>query len=188
MLQWLIGETSVELASPHPPETCVGLLRATIDRWWSMGGDRLVIGWAKSNAFALHKRLPPLFHNSFQTFAYGILTSTGNGSRINIRFRLKRAVAAIIIFYFLLVIVVGGLIFISGLVMAAHLMFGVQTLAGQESMPGVLMACGIPAAMLCFGYGLVRSGRWFARNERQFLIDFLCAELQADLAGHQQID
>lgn len=176
MLRWLTGEISVELLSPLSPEMCIGVLRYRIDPLWAVLGDRPVAGWARKNTFGIRKRLPVYFRNSFQCYAYGRLQESFGQTCIAVRLKTNRLAEALTVFYFLWVFLFGGSISVS---LVGRILSGTLP-------PGEAFMCGIPLAMLGFVYALVRIGRWSARNEPRFLIEFLCAELQAEILGPDQ--
>jgi len=160
----------VDLISPLPPQECRRRLDGAIGMPVPALGNRAVRERIVSDSFRLRQRIG--YRNSFQTQVIGHLQAEENGTRISCRFGVARGVLAFFAVWIGLVLVVGG----AGFLIAAKAL-----LAGSAGAPSA--AAGIPLIMLVFGIVLFAFGRWLARNEQNFLTDFLCVTLQAEVVA-----
>ncbi len=136
-------------------------------------GARPVIGRVSSRSVRLRKRIG--YRNSFQTILVGRLERRTGGTLFLGRAGLGTSVTIFMAGWFGWVVLVGGTLS----VLAISEMFGVAV--GGRPMEGNLprsLAPVIVLLMLAFGVGLVRFGRWLARDEERFLVAFV-----AEVAG-----
>jgi hypothetical protein len=148
----------VELVSPLPRDEVVRRLRAAVDSEWTFAGGKSVVGHIGDDRFRLRWRIG--YRNSFQTFMFGSVKSDGSGARIVARSGMHPFAAAFMALW-----------------IAAVTMLAVVAVSGVIGAPDDAAAQGViwlvPVFMAGFGFALVWLGRWFSRNERARLIEFL---------------
>jgi hypothetical protein len=166
-LQHAVFGDSVELRSPLTPDQCLVQLRLATDPYWRIFGSKPVIGWVRDHKFSGFKRIN--YRNSWQTHVAALIETGGTGSRITLRFRMHWFVLAFMVFWFSWVILIGGAIFISGT--EAYM----RGAASKDTWVTVV----VPSGMAVFGLALSMFGRWLARNEQAFLLDFIKSNLKA---------
>jgi hypothetical protein len=152
--------SAVELVSPFPPDDCAARLRETMDSGLGtrLFGSRPVVGHVSGRSVHLRKRIG--YGNSFQTVLVGRLEESDGRTVFRGNAGMHRLVAIFMGLWFCGVVLIGGLVFVSAIG---------ELLAGGGR-PLVLIA---PPLMLAAGVGLVRFGRWLARDEERFLVDFV---------------
>jgi hypothetical protein len=112
----------------------------------------------------LHARKRLWYRNSFQTRLSADLKGEGGQTRIYCRISMHPLVAAFMAVWLTFVVLIGGVVVIESMV----------ALASEAQTPKeVWLGVGVPPLLLAFGFGLLRFGRYLARGERQFLIDFV---------------
>ena len=160
----VFGREPVELYSPLSPEECTTRLNAAMDRplWRSVSfsqifGSRPVIGSVDDETVTLRKRIR--YRNSFQTFLSAKMEPHGAGTIIRGELAMHPWVRAFIPFW------LGGVV----LFCVAGVIF---TLFSESFLPLLMipLMCG---AMFLFGVAGVYFGRYVARDEAGFLMDFL---------------
>ncbi len=154
-----------DLSSPLSPEQCIQRLRDACDGPSALFGSREVIGRLGRDSFRGHIRIG--YRNSFQTYVTAKFLPDGAQTRIRCRFGLHPLVIVFMAIWFGVVLTASGSIFVVAVV---HLI--------QHTAVG-LAGIAVPLLMLAFGYGLVRVGRWIARDEQELLTEFLCTTLHA---------
>ncbi|MDZ4775386.1 MAG: hypothetical protein SGJ23_01200 [Alphaproteobacteria bacterium] len=84
-----------------------------------------------------------------------------------------------LVFWFSGVVLIGGTITLTAMLAPERI---------ESDLPTPVIAL-FPLVMLGFGVGLVSLGRWLARDEERFLIEFLCETLEAkpELPGGSQL-
>ena len=162
--------TALELQSPLTPPQCHDELRLNTDPYWKFFGNRPVIGWLRNNKFTGYRRI--YYGNSFRTRVLALFEDNGNGSRIVLRFGVNPFAQAFMAFWFTGVLGIGGTIFI----------FGLQAAISGSEPVGNWISLVVPPLMVAFGIGFYKFGRWLARNEQAFLLDFIMTTLKARLA------
>jgi hypothetical protein len=143
---------SIELVTPLSRAICVERLRENVSE--PFYGQGAVFGRVKESGFWIERRIG--YRNSFKTRLMADLAEGNKGTRIVCRVGMQP-----IVFWFVsawLVIVAGGLLF------------------AIASAPA---AAQVPLLMLICGAGILALGRYAARNEGKYLIDFLCSCLHA---------
>lgn len=174
--------TALALVSPHSPAECAARLAPLIDHEGTVGlalkgmfGSKPVIGEATASSLRLRKRLG--YRNSFQTHLTATLQPTGTGTLITGEFGMHPLVKGFM--------TVGlGVLAIAAVPFAIYSGVSFLRSPGDDATKhlfGVL----VPVAMLAFGFGLVRFGRYLARNEARFLTDFLIQALEARNPKHE---
>ena len=162
-LKSCLGYARDELIAPLSPEECVTRLN---DKVGGMFGDSPVVGSVGTRSLRLRKRLHNA-NNSFQTYLRATLNGEGKATRLSCRFGPHPAVVAFMLFW---------------LVFATAIGIAFVSLGGQAEGGDVPMAVRfMPFLMLPFGIALFIGGRYWARHERQFLLDFLHETLDARL-------
>jgi hypothetical protein len=152
-----------DLISPLSREECVRRLRSKIDPAW--GGT--VVGSVSETSFRLRKRI--YYRNSFQYSLSGKLIDDNGQTRLHCRIGLHPFVRAFLVVWFGGVLI--GCVAVT-IQMANGLMHGSLPTNGW---PGAA----IPFLMLAGGFALVTAGKYFARDESAFLLDFLHRSLDA---------
>jgi hypothetical protein len=109
------------------------------------------------------------YGNSFRTFVFVRFYPSGTGSRVHVRYGISPFVTIFMVVWFGLLALIGGGMFVYA--------FGAYLHGNAPRETWVLL--GSPAAMVAAGAGLVRFGRWLARNEKGLLTQFLREELSA---------
>jgi hypothetical protein len=158
--------SNVALLSPLPREDCAERLRDAVDSGWTGFGNKPAIGRVDETSFRIRKRLPAAVHNSFQSYLTGRMESDGNATRVLCRFGMHPFVRVFMVVWFVMLFAFG----VAGIVIPGH---G----NGEHTFP--IVAATVSIGMAVFGVGLVYFGRFFARNEQQFLLDFLAQTIEA---------
>lgn len=136
-------------------------------------GSKPVLGHIGASTLIARKRIG--FSNSFQTRLTANISPTPRGVEIQCRFGMAPIVTAFMLIWFAGVVLIGGAMMILAIIalLSGHV-------SGPLGYPGLALFIVAPPLMICFGIGLVRFGRWLARDERQFLIDFVKVTLAAE--------
>lgn len=166
MFSLLLGRSpSMDLTSQLSPEQCVERLRASVDAPFDFFGSKEVVGSIRAGAFAGQKRIG--YRNDFQTVVTAKFYPMGRATTVSCKFGMSRWVTAFMTFWLGGVSIIGVFLILNGLLDQG---------APLDSRLAFIFG---PTIMLGGAYLLLRFGRWLARDERQFLIDFLCETLQA---------
>ena len=135
----------------------------------SLFGSRPVIGRVTESSIRLRKRIG--YRNSFQTFLTATLRWEAGATVISGKVNMHRFVQVFMFIWFTGAVLIGGPMFV---VSIASLIPG-----STHQMPNAWMGVVMPPVIVASGYGLVRFGRYLARNEAGFLKDFLMRTLDA---------
>lgn len=135
---------------------------------WSMSGhagERTILGKFDGNRFRLQMRR--FYRNSFAPFFYGEVRAIDSGSELSGDFKLHPFVR---VFF--------G-IWMTGATLGAMALTVGGLAQGHAERVGPLIA--LPFALPLFGFGMLRFGRWLARNEAPSIVRFLkrCAASEA---------
>lgn len=153
----------VTLHSPLSPQACLDRLRAGTGSIWNplAAWTSALRGSVNETGFRVVRAIH--YRNSMQSEASGTWTNEGSGTRIEITFAMNRigAVAMSIWLAF-----VGVFAIVWTLVPHAS-----SSHTGRLAAPWLVEW--IPYWMLLFGIGLVYFGRWLARGDNAFLLEFL---------------
>jgi hypothetical protein len=152
------------------PTECVSRLSAAIDaerfglptsmeRWWGLKPVKHVAGRVSESSLRLRKHIQ--YRNSFQTLLRARMKPLAGGTIITGNLAMHPAVWCFIFVGFAFLVTIGGL----GMVLGAA--------------EGNWIAIPVPLIMLALMFGLVRIGRYAARDEGRFLKDFLIQTLDA---------
>jgi hypothetical protein len=172
LLRWS-GDETIELISPLPQEECIARLRQAVGSEWSLSGGAPAIGRVGDASFRIRKRLPAAVHNSFQTRLRGTLSPAGTGTHLHCHLGMHPLIGIFMPLWFCLVLAFA----------AGWIVIGVERGAtGMQFWAGLI----IPVFMLVFGVGLIAFGRFLARNERPFLLDFLRQTVDAQPIARQE--
>jgi hypothetical protein len=162
----------VELRSPLSPSECVVRLSGAIDSermaYVSLAGlfgSKPVAGYVTESSLRLRRRI--YYRNSFQTFLTATLRPDGSGTSISGELGIHPAARWFMMIWFGFVGVVGGVMVVASL-------FGTLRTDGSPWVGAAVLP-----GMLGFGIAIVQLGRWLARKEGTFLIDFLVQTLEA---------
>jgi hypothetical protein len=166
-------EDRIEVFSPFAPADCVSRLRGAIDGGVMVSlfgvGSKPVIGKVSESSLRLRRRIR--YGNSFQTFLTATMRPEPGGTVISGACTMHPLVRIFNVVWFAIVALFGGTLLLAT---------GWNALYGnggpsRETLWGIL----IPLVLLSFGIGLVRLGRYLARDDPQFLMDFLAQILEA---------
>ena len=151
----------VELWSSRPPGECVDRLFVAItDRegFWSFLGEKSVVGTVSGASVRLRKRI--WYRNSFQASFIGTFEPHGTGTMFRGSVGLHPLVKG------------GVALWIAGVALGCvgSVAISVMCLLVGTAPP---LGVGVPPLMLAFAALLVRGGQYLARDEEQFLIDFV---------------
>ena len=160
---------AIELVSPLSLAECEDRLREATDRdgllsWFSA---RPVVGRVSGRSVRLRKRI--WYRNSFQTSLSGSLEDRDGSTAFRGRAGMHPFVTGFLAVWFGLLVLMGGAAFVAG----------VGGLFGGRGQPLGMIA--LPVG-LAFGGGLVRFGRWLARDEEAFLVAFVAEAIAAGRA------
>ena len=143
-----------QMTSPLSRDELVATLRGEIDSPWTFFGQKPVVGAVSNTRVWLVQRHN--YRNSFQTVLSATLADDGRGTRLSCRAGMSLFVIVFMSVWFgLLLVITTPLLSMAVL----HSDFGWPFLYNL--------------GFVAFGIGLVASGRWFARGEREFLVSFL---------------
>jgi hypothetical protein len=168
---------TIELISPLAPDACARLLGQAMDPPWRLFGVAEARGRVRGGRFRVRKRLR--FGNSLQTVLFGAMRADGARTRIQCRFGVDPVAKFLLVAWFVAVALLGVVL---AVLCARLLLAGPPAHAARVVGPGswaLPIATAVPPVMLLLGYALARYGRWLARDERRFLIDFLRRTLLA---------
>lgn len=153
-------------------EACVKRLQVEIDGPWARFGSRPVMGRVSDSSLRIWKRIR--YRNSFQTCLSAKLVEQDGRTRIGCRFSLHPFAVVFMAVWFGAVVLIGGMVIVVSTV---------AFLADPSAVPPfVWLGLAIPIVMIAFGIGLIRFGRYLARDERQFLLEFLRQTIGATAA------
>ena len=150
----------IELTTLLSIDECVNRIDAAIDGNFTIFGSKAAIGSTSAAGFKIRKRI--WYRNSFQTILRAELVSEGAATRIRCSFGMAWLVLAFMAVWFGM----AGIFVVTAL-------WG--SLATSTPSPAGFVIFLMPA----LGAVIVIVGRWFARNEAQYLVDFVCRTLDA---------
>lgn len=161
------AECAARLAAAVDPESSL------LDAWARATLEKPVIGSVKGASVRLRKRTE-LYRNSFQTYLTAELRPDGTGTAITGTMGLHPFVWAFMALWFAVLTLVGGL---AALMFVASFVAAPTVRQGASGWGAVLILPG----MLAFGIALVAFGRYLARSEAGFLVDFMVRTLDAEV-------
>jgi hypothetical protein len=171
-----VDSNRIQLFSPLPPAECVSRLAAAMDTERSalfslagLFGSRPVVGRVTETSLRLRKRIG--YRNSFQSYLAATLRSEAGGTVISGEVAMHPFVRVFMFIWFSGVVLIGGTMFVATV--------GTMLFSAGSQHQNAWMGAVIPPLMLAFGFGLVRFGRYLARDETRFLRDFLIQTLDA---------
>jgi hypothetical protein len=156
-----------ELLSPMPRAEIVRVLSDETDRWWTFSGAKPFVASVRDDGFSLHVR--QWYRNSFRTELRARLHDEAGGTRLSCSAGMHPFVIAFMVAWFGIVATVAG-----GILM---------TFAGTAGDGDTLqIASGFffLALMGVFGFGLIKFGRWLARDELKRMLAFLGEVIDAE--------
>ena len=169
-LNFSVESMKVELVSPLPIGEFCRLLRAKIGFPLAIFESRPVVGRVSGTSFYARKRIR--YQNPYQTRLTAEMTDLAGQTHIRCCFAIHPLVRAFMILWL-------AISAISGVLILPVLLFNLATIrseAPSETWLSILISVGLPA----FGFGQVRLGRYLARDERRFLIAFICETVEAN--------
>jgi hypothetical protein len=149
----------ITIISPLTPQECQRRLQEKIDRDGVLFGKKPVIGRVRQTSLRLRKRIKG--KNSFQTFLFAKMNEAAGQTRFDCRFGMHPIVIGFMTFWFGGIITMGAAAIIEASGVSATL---------SISDPMLVFA---PLGMIVFGIALVVICRYSARDDQQFLTDFL---------------
>jgi hypothetical protein len=160
MIRWfldlLYGSVSAEWESAYPLEESVTRLRAaTLRSVFSALAEPAAVGTVSESRVKL-QRVIPMVGNSFKPFFLGQFVKRGERVFLTGRFTMLLIAKIFMSLWF------GLLAFVS---IAAL----VSMLAAPAERPGHISLVLGPLAMMAFGIGMLRLGKWFCRNDVAWL-------------------
>jgi hypothetical protein len=161
--------TTFDLLSPLARPECERRLRDIVKSEWLPASNSGVVGKIDGDAFRLRKMI--YYRNSFQRSLYGQMSDApGGGTRL-----LCEAREMDLKWVFILAGVIVGVAFLVVLWSFFHHKIDIH----DVPLVAILApAAGVPL-LVGIGTGAVFFGRWAARNDQQFLLDFLRQILDA---------
>jgi hypothetical protein len=159
--------SAIQLVSPIPPDECADRLQAAINRdgLLSLFASQPVIGKVSEWSVWLRKRIG--YANAFQKVLRGEFEAHRGGTIFHGQFSFP-----------LPILIFGTLYFPSAAILAfVGMVEAIQVLARGAALN--FEALGGELLPLPFGLGVFGMGRWFARNEEKFLVDFLATVIGA---------
>jgi hypothetical protein len=152
--------STVDLVSSLSRDECVRRLRADVSSYLDIVSGKPVFGSVTSDTIKLRKRI--YYRNSFQPTLRGHLDDAGGGTRIHCEFGEMPLLP---------VFIAAALIFVIALIVVG------MTARNMNLHEVPLIAIILPLAalplFLGIGIGSIYIGRWLARDERAFLVDFV---------------
>jgi len=161
--------TVVDLVSPLQHDECVRRLRDHVDAGFGISGMRPVMGNVGDASFMLRQRTG--YRNSFSTILRGAFIEEGRRTRLHCRLGVHPLVR---VFFLLWLAGVAVGVCVLGFPVIWSLINGTSTRATMSI--GNILA---PVLMFCFGIALTKIGRHAARDQQEYLIDFLTRRLDA---------
>ena len=165
----LFTSERMELISSLPRAECVGLLQADLDTPWAVFGMRPVIGTVGETSLRARKRIS--YRNSYQTILFARFVEHNDQTGIHCRFGLRLSVRLFSLVWLAFVLLVGGLIFV----------FSLATLVARSpaAPAGFWLGLVVPPLLVACFAGLLKFCRYLARDERDFLQQYLQTLLRA---------
>jgi hypothetical protein len=162
-----------EFLTPLTPAQCVERLAAVVDSeqlgLFSVAGLNPVIGEVTESSLRLRKRIG--YRNSFQTYLTAALRPTSGGTVLSCDLATHPLVRMFMYFWFGIVALVGAPAYLA--------LLGPVTCGPAMVEEHALIGLLVPPTMLAFGLALVGLGRFLARDEADFLVEFLARTLDA---------
>jgi hypothetical protein len=159
----------VDFASPLRREECVRRLRGVVDGPWTIVRTHPLMGRVEETSFELRKRING--RNSFQTIARGIFEEESRQTVLRCQFGVRPSVGVFLTAWLAVVVLLGIALVPSAI---TGLMHGPRPIS-----PDTWMNALGPPLMFCFGIAIVVLGRFFARNEEDYVVRFLVETLKA---------
>jgi hypothetical protein len=172
----------IQLFTRLQPRECASRLSAAIDAepelWknafkgtpWVSSTGKPVIGEVSESFMRLRKRTP--YRNSFQTLLTAKLEPVAEGTLIEGKLAMRSWVWPFMFVWFLFLAIFGGLAIVF---QAASLLNGERSASIVDDGAPILVLL----MMAAFGIGIMHYGRTAARDEAQFLRDFVIQTLDA---------
>ncbi len=154
-LRRLLGWREAALTSPLTPGECQRRLREVIDGRGTLFGNRPVIGSVGDGRASLRRRT--WYRNSFQTVLAVNLEADGSHTLLKCRSGMSPYVVGFMGVWFAIVVLIGAVAGTAGVAV--------------QGTPWIMAAA--PLFMFAFGAAMVVFGRYLARGEHDFLMDFL---------------
>jgi hypothetical protein len=165
--------STIDLLSKLPRAECERRLRRTVSSPWSLASQSGVVGTVNGDAFRIRKMI--YYRNSFQIYLHGQLSDApSGGTRVRCEFRELNLRPVLIAAVVVVLIALAGMIALAALHGSQFRQVPLIVLIAPLGVLPLLAAAGVLA---------VNIGRWAARGEQQYLVDFLCRTLEANKVG-----
>lgn len=151
---------TVDLVSPLSRDECVKRLGAEVSSYWAIASGKPVFGSITSDTIKLRKRI--YYRNSFQPTLRGHLDDAGTGTRIHCEFGEIPLLPVFIAAGMIIVIALTGV----GMTLRSVNLHEVPLIA-------IILPLAALPLFLGIGIGSIYLGRWLARDERAYLVDFV---------------
>ena len=161
--------STTDLVTKIPRTECERRLHQAVASEWSLVSASGVVGSVGADAIRLHKRI--YYRNSFQQYLHGKLSDCADGgTRIHCEFRELPLLPFVILAGVIALIAAGATLFMA-----------VSHSAQLQAVPlaAMLAPLAVIPLLAIVGSLAVFIGRWAARGDRQFLLDFLRRTLDA---------
>jgi hypothetical protein len=170
----------VKFIAPFTREECLRRLRTAVEPMRAVsfvaGSPQItsksdVVGKVGDENIRLRKVPNPGISNGFQTYLFGRLTDDGDQTRLRCRIGMHLFPVAFLVLWF------GALLFMSFLLLG-NMVIKVNTPSDSSTIEGWWVFI-VPLLFACFGGAFFIIGRYCARDEERFLIDFLRKTINA---------
>lgn len=155
--------TFAKLISPHPRAECVKRLHGVVGSAWSILPGSGVVGSVEGDHVRMRKKI--YYRNTFQpTLDVSIADAPGGGTALHCR---------VTFFPLVPIFIAAGVIFIIAVAITAYTAMNRNVILQDVPLAAVIAPLASIPFFIALGFGTVYFGRWVARNEPAFLVDFL---------------
>lgn len=159
----------ITFVSRHSKEECVRRLKEVVGGDWALTTERAVVGPVNESSFRIRKRIR--YRNSFQPNLICELEQRPGDTLLRCYFGFH-PVVGILLGVWIIGAVIFGIVFLFTDIPQ-------QISKGADGLAGQAWLLFNPITPLIFVYAIIRFGLYLARNEPQFLVDFLREQLDA---------
>ena len=160
---------TIDLVTKLPRAECERRLRRTVASEWSLVTDSGVVGRIEADSFRIHKKI--YYRNSFQQHLYGRLLDTPDGgTRISSEIREMNLKP---------ILILAGAIALLSVIGVLWPILSHRAQFHDVPLIALIAPAGVIPLLLGIGVLAVTIGRYAARNERRYLLEFLGRTLDA---------
>ena len=170
MIVRILSWKPVEIVTALPREECLRRLRNALGARWSLNFSKPVVGWTDGRKLRMRKRI--WYGNSFQAILAGTMSDDGTGTRIHCKIRVNRLAQIFFSIWLSGVFIFSAVFAVSAIVSLVR--HDGPVAENLEKLAFLVLFIG-------FAAGLVSIGRWLARDEPRFLIEYLTRTLEAQV-------